>query len=101
MEVIFIAQLILLIWAKLAIGQQCTDQDWSSTFAVDRESMSQCSTKVSYVNGLVSQGYGVNFNYGPGVIEKARCCDINLPYSQEDRDPDCYEEQWWYSLLVG
>ena len=98
MEVIFIAHFVLLIWASPANSQQCTDEDWTNSFAVARDSMSQCSTSASYVNGLISEGYGVNFQYGPGVIKKARCCVVNLPYSQESNQ--CYEEQWWYSLLT-
>ena len=98
MEVIFIAHFVLLIWASPANSQQCTDEDWTNSFAVAGGSMSQCSTSVSYVNGPISEGYGVNFEYGPGVIKQARCCDVNLPYSQESND--CYEEQWWLSLLT-
>jgi len=94
MEVIFIAHFVLLIWASPTNSQQCTDEDWTKRL----DSMSQCSASASYVNGLISQGYGVNFQSGPGVIKKARCCDVNLPYSQESND--CYEEQWWFSLLT-
>jgi len=93
MEVLIIFQLLLLLWASPTECQQCTNQDWSSTFAVVGDSMSQCNTNRSYVNALISQGYGVNLQTGPSIIEMARCCGVNLPYSQESND--CYWEQWW------
>jgi len=93
MEVLIIFQLLLLLGASPTECQQCTNQDWTSTFAVAGDSMSQCNTNRSYVNALISQGYGVNLQTGPSIIEMARCCGVNLPYSQESND--CYWAQWW------
>ena len=96
MKTIIIFQLMLLFWASPAESQQCTDLDWTSTFAQAGDSMSQCRNNVSYVNALTGQGYGVSLQTGPNVIKTARCCGVNLPYSQEEND--CYWEQWWVAM---
>lgn len=96
MEVFIVSQMLLLFWANPAASQQCTDVDWSNTFAVAVDSMSQCSNNVSYVNALTSQGFGVALQTGPAIIESARCCGVNLPYSMESNE--CEWEQWWVAL---
>ena len=96
MEFHIYVPLLILLLVNLTSSQQCTDEDWSSTFAVAGDSMSQCSDNVSYVNGLTSQGYGSNLQTGPGIIGSARCCGVRLPYSQESNV--CYWEQWWTDL---
>ena len=94
MEVFVVLPLLrLLFLVNLAASQQCVNEDWTSTFAIAGDSTSQCSTAVSYVNALISQGYASGLQTGPGVIDNVRCCDVNLPYSQESND--CYQEGWW------
>ncbi|KAJ7388760.1 hypothetical protein OS493_035870 [Desmophyllum pertusum] len=87
---------LLLFWSNPARSQQCTELDWTSTFAIAGDSMSQCENNVSYVNGLRSAGYGALVETGPGVIKAARCCAVKLPYSQEGND--CYWDEWWTAL---
>ena len=82
-------------WSSPTIGQ-CGNEDWTSTFAIAGDSTSQCTSSVSYVNGLSSKGYGTLLETGPGVIKAARCCSVNQPYSQESKD--CYKAQWWTDL---
>ena len=96
MRALVIIQLLFLCWTNPSRSQQCTEQDWRSTFAIAADSMSQCQNNVSYVNGLRSEGFGEMVEDGPGVIKAATCCAVNLPYSQEGND--CYWEQWWTAL---
>ena len=95
MQTFVIIQLLFLFGTNPARSQQCTEQDWSSTFAIAADSMSQCQDNVSYVNGLRSEGFG-GIEDGPSVIKGATCCAVNLPYSEEGND--CYWEQWWTVL---
>ncbi len=91
-----IIQLLFLFGTSPARGQQCAEQDWSSTFGIAGDSMSQCQDDISYVSGFRSAGYGVMVEVGPAVIKAATCCAVNLPYSQEGND--CYLEEWWTTL---
>ena len=96
MRFLVIVPFLLLFWSNPARSQQCTELDWTSTFAIAGDSMSQCENNVSYVNGLRSAGYGALVETGPGVIKAARCCAVKLPYSQEGND--CYWDEWWTAL---
>lgn len=96
MRVFTIIQLLLLFETSPARGQQCTEQDWSSTFGNAGDFTSQCQDDVSYVSGMRSGGYDVQLENGPAVIKAATCCAVNLPYSQEGND--CYMEEWWTTL---
>ncbi|XP_078375584.1 coadhesin-like [Oculina patagonica] len=95
MRAFVIIQLLFLFGTNPAIGQQCTEQDWSSTFGIGGDSMSQCQDDISYVSGLRSEGYAAagTVKTGPDVIEAATCCTVNPPYNQEGND--CYLEEWW------
>ena len=96
MQVLFIVQLLLLLsWSSPTIGQ-CGNEDWTSTFAIAGDSTSQCTSSVSYVNGLRSEGYGALLETGPGIVKAAKCCSVDQPYSQESND--CYQAQWWTDL---
>ena len=96
MQVLCIVQLLLLLsWSSPTIGQ-CGNEDWTSTFAIAGDSTSQCTSSVSYVNGLRSEGYGALLETGPGVVKAAKCCSVDQPYSQESND--CYQAQWWTDL---
>ncbi|KAL9968789.1 hypothetical protein ACROYT_G020914 [Oculina patagonica] len=96
MRMLVIIQLLFLFGTSPARGQQCAEQDWSSTFGIAGDSMSQCQDDISYVSGFRSAGYGVMVEVGPAVIKAATCCAVNLPYSQEGND--CYLEEWWTTL---
>lgn len=96
MRVFTIIQLLLLFETSPARGQQCTEQDWSSTFGNAGDFTSQCQDDVSYVSGMRSGGFDVQLENGPAVIKAATCCAVNLPYSQEGND--CYMEDWWTTL---
>lgn len=96
MPALVIVHLLLLLFWPPTGGQQCTLEDWTSTFAIAGDSFSQCQNNVYYVDGLRSEGYGALVETGPGVIKAARCCSVNLPYSQEDKT--CYRAQWWTAL---
>ena len=96
MQVLFIIQLLLLLSWSSPIRGQFGNEDWTSTFAIAGDFTSQCTSSVSYVNGLSTEGYGTLLETGPGVIKAARCCSVNQPYSQESKD--CYKAQWWTDL---